>query len=133
MNTTTQLLLARFKEKHGLTSDNQAAVRLRVSRQCVSRWQNGLTHAEPDSAERMALDLGLEPSSILAAIEADRAKNDAIRKVWARYGKSAFMALLVGLGTSVVPPASVEKAQTVAHVTSHYAKRRKQHRETACA
>lgn len=94
--TTTIKLLDAWKARKAITSDNAAAIALGVHRQAVSRWRSGEHHASPSYAAQMAKDLDLDELAVLAAIEADRSKGDD-RRVWQKHGRSAFMALLVGL------------------------------------
>lgn len=91
---TTQELLARWKDAKGYPSDSAAARALKVRPSAVANWQAGLSHANPVAACRMAEDLKLDPCAILASIEADRTHDADTRRVWQRFGKGAFMALL---------------------------------------
>lgn len=125
MQTTTVLLLDRWKARYSVTSDNQAAIRLGVTRATVSSWRHWKSHAEAPVAARMASDLRVEVLPVLAAIEADRARTDDARRIWARYGKGAFMALLVGVALAEPPAPALAQAPELAHVTPHYAKRRR--------
>lgn len=122
MENTTTLLLARWKAAKGITNDSAAARRLKLLPSAVNNWQRGVSHASPIYAEKMALDLGLDVLAVLCAIESDRAKVPAIQKVWARYGKGAFMGLLLGLGVQV---AAVAAPPEPGHIAPHYAKWRK--------
>lgn len=123
MKTTTMLLLDRWKAAKGITTDCAAATRLHLTKQAVSNWRHGRSHAEPVSAEKMALDLKLDVCAVLAAIEADRATSLAVQQVWSRYGKAAFMALLMGLSLQVQ---AVAPPPNPGHdVSPHYAKWRK--------
>lgn len=123
MQTTTMLLLDRWKAAKGIKTDSAAAARLHLQPSAVSNWRHGRSHAEPVSAEKMALDLKLDVCAVLCAIEADRAKAGEVQKVWSRYGKAAFMALLMGLSfqvAAVAPPPN-----TGHNGTPHYAKWRR--------
>lgn len=93
--TTTSKLLDAWKTKRNIESDAAAALALGAAKNTVSQWRNGLRHANAAMAARMAKDIGLDELRVLAAIEADRTKGDD-QRIWARHGKSAFMALLVG-------------------------------------
>lgn len=84
--STTVRLLNAWKAHTGITSDNQAALRLGLTRQTVSGWRTEINHANPIAAEKMALPLNLDVCGVLSAIEADRATNEATRRVWRRYG-----------------------------------------------
>lgn len=96
-------LLDAWKAKMGAASDNAAAIKLGVQRQAISRWRAGLSHASPTYAARMAQDLGMDELRVLASIEADRAYNGEDKRVWQKHGRSAFMALLVGLSVGLSP------------------------------
>lgn len=95
--TTTVRLLDAWKAKKAITSDNQAALALKISRASVSGWRLGKSHAKPSHAAVMAKELGLDELSVLAAIEADRAHEGDDRRVWQKHGRAAFMALVLGL------------------------------------
>ena len=130
--TTTQALLARWKAAKGYDTDAAAGRALKVTRAAVNNWQMGVSHANPASAARMALDLNLDALAILAAIEADRARDPESRRVWARYGKGIFMALALTLASTAPVPKTAQAAQ-MGDVSPHYAKRRRNLREPARA
>lgn len=119
METTTTILLDRWKAYRGLQSDNAAAVALHIERATVSGWRHGKSHANTESAAKMAEDLKLDVLAVLASIEADRARSPESRRIWARFGKPAFMALLVGMALPGPPPPLDRD------VSGHYAKWRK--------
>ena len=108
--TTTNRLLDAWKLELGITSDNQAAIRLGVNRSAVSSWRSGVRHASPALAARMAHDLKWDGLRTLAAIEAERAVDSETKKAWLKLaGKALSVALLaiLGLGTATLPaPAS---------------------------
>jgi transcriptional regulator with XRE-family HTH domain len=109
--TTTQRLVRQYRNVLGLPSDRQVAIKLGVHAQAVSKWVHGQSHAEPEYAEKMAETLGLPVLQVLAAIEADRAYKAESRRIWARYGKGAFLALVALLGTA--PSTNVPGVQLV--------------------
>lgn len=134
METTTVLLLDRFKALKGFGSDNQVAVDLGLSRATVSGWRHGKSHAEPVTVEKLAVFLGLDVLSVLAAVEADRAKNEQTRRLWSRYGKGAFMALAMGLSTlGTVAIANPNPGNLGEDGTSHYAKSRRYRKSRSMA
>lgn len=96
LDTATLSVLAAYKTACGITSDYEAAKRLGVSPATLSNWRNGRSHAQADLAAKMAEASGMDVLGVLAAIEADRAQNEAVRRVWRRFGKAAFLALWVG-------------------------------------
>lgn len=95
--STTINLLTRWKEVMHLGNDSEAARKLGLRPSAIANWKNGTSHANAQSAERMAEDCGIPVLPILAAIEADRAANAETRRVWARYGRGAFVGFLVAL------------------------------------
>lgn len=105
MESTTVRLLDAWKQKHAIDSDYAAAKELGVTHGTPSNWRKGRSHAKAALAVRMARDLGMEELPVLAAIEADRAHDGDDRRVWQKHGRSAFMALLVGLSVGLSPGA----------------------------
>ena len=96
--TTTNRLLDAWKLELGITSDNQAAIRLGVNRSAVSSWRSGVRHASPALAARMAHDLKWDGLRTLAAIEAERAVDSETKKAWLKLaGKALSVALLAML------------------------------------
>lgn len=83
MNSTIKLL-DRFKEVCSLTSDNQAAIRLGISRATTSAWRKGRNHAEPESVETMAKACGLDAEEWVLRVQADREIVAARKQVWLR-------------------------------------------------
>lgn len=124
--STTQALLERWKLKKGFSNNSEVARALKVRPSAVSHWQTGRAHANPAVAAKMAEECGLDVLPILAAVEADRAHEPDTRRIWARYGKGAFIALLMLSGTVVAHPPPPD-------VSGHYAKRRKFTRSGPCA
>lgn len=122
METTTTILLDRWKAYRGIQSDNGASVALHIERATVSGWRHGKSHANTESAAKMAEDLKLDVLAVLASIEADRARSPEAQRIWARFGKPAFMALLVGLALPGPPPPLPAKLAELPVITAHYAK-----------
>ncbi|WP_426788010.1 hypothetical protein [Xanthomonas campestris] len=127
--TTTVRLLDAWKTLKGIDTDYRAAKELGVSHGTPANWRHLRSHAKPSLAAKMAKDLGMDELAVLAAVEADRAHNGDDRRVWQRFGKGAFVALV--LATSTVSPLRAAQApgpllpqegsQTI-HVSDHYAK-----------
>lgn len=111
MKSTTNVLLDRWKAAQGIQSDNQAAIRLGITRATVSSWRHEKSHAEAVIAAKMVKALEVDLLAVLASIEADRARNEETRRVWARFGKGAFMALLVGFSLAGPTRAAVLPSQ----------------------
>lgn len=113
--TTTVRLLDAWKVKKGIDTDYKAAKALGVSNGTPANWRHMRSHAKPSLAAKMAKDLGMDELGILAAIEADRAHNGDDRRVWQRFGKGAFVALVL----AVSPVSPLRAAQAPAPLTQH--------------
>lgn len=111
MQNTTLALLDRYKASCGFRSDNEAAIALGIERATVSGWRHGKSHAAPESAAKMAQTLSIDVLAVLASIEADRARTPEARRIWARFGKGAFMALLLGFPMAGSTTGTVPQAE----------------------
>ena len=101
---TTVRLLNRWKVSKHIESDYRAAATLKISPSTISGWRKGRSHAAPSLAARMAEESSLDVLSVLAAIEADRAHQGNDRRVWQKFGREAFTALMtVGLLVTALP------------------------------
>jgi hypothetical protein len=69
--SATYALFTAWKEKKGLTSDNQGAVALGKHRAVVSCWKQG-RNAEIQLIEKMATDIGEEPAAWAMMVMAER-------------------------------------------------------------
>lgn len=138
-DSTTVRLLDAWKQKKGIDTDYKAAKELGVTSGTPANWRHQRSHAKPALAVRMARDLGMEELPVLAAIEADRAHNGDDRRVWQKHGRSAFMALLLGLSVGLPPGAAraelsrmgqlpVPNQTLIPDVHPHYAKWRRRRR-----
>ncbi len=113
--STTTLLLDKWKKAKGVESDYRAAKELKITTATISGWRHGKSHAKPSLAARMATEAGVDELHVLAAIEADRAYNADDRRVWQRFGRGAFVAL--ALAVSPVNP--LRAAQAPAPLGQH--------------
>lgn len=95
--TTTQLLLARYKDVLELPSDYAVAKRLGVTPQAVQQWHAGRPMSNA-MAVRLAQELELDVLPTIAALERDRAKSPAERQLWEKYCARVLVAALVALG-----------------------------------
>lgn len=98
LDTTTVLMLDKYKAVRNLPSDYAAAKALNVPPSTVCNWRSGRSHAQADLAAEMAIECGLDVLHVLAAIEADRATKEPVRRVWARFGRVAFLPLMLAMG-----------------------------------
>lgn len=81
MKTTLQYIDA-IKLRHGIESDYAVAKLLGTSRQAVSKYRQGNTSFDDLTALHVAELLGVNPLEVIAAANAERAKNDDARRTW---------------------------------------------------
>jgi hypothetical protein len=92
------VLFDKYKQRLNIESDNAAALKLGVSRQCTSKWRNGEAHPDAESVAAMCDATGENLAHWLPLIEADRARNPEARKVWLRLAQTAaIITLAVGI------------------------------------
>ena len=127
--STTTLLLDQWKKRKGVETDYAAAKALHITPAAISKWRKGKGHAEVELAAKMAGDLNMSVIEVLAAIEADRAKSPQAQEIWRRYGKAAFMTLVVGFALPGSLAGQLQAATAVPNQSlqiemnqSHYAK-----------
>lgn len=83
--STTTALLDRIKSQTGLNSDYAIAKALGISRQAVSHYRTGKNQLDSNGVFIAAELLGMnhaEILSVLASIEAERARDDDTRATW---------------------------------------------------
>lgn len=80
--TKTQAYIEAAKCKLGGVTDYRLAQVMEIPRQMVSHYQNGSRHADAYACARLAIILKIDPLEIIAAVEADSAKNDQRRAFW---------------------------------------------------
>ncbi len=79
MSATYELFTA-WKAKKGLTSDNQGALALGVTRMAASAWKNG-RNAEIPLIERMAKELKEDPAAWAMMVLAERTIGEERRAI----------------------------------------------------
>ena len=105
--SATIKLLDSYKKVCSLESDNQAAIKLRISRATVSAWRKERNHPDADSVERMCVALGEPVAKWLPLIEAERARTPAAKQVWLRLAQAAAVVVLAfGLDVHTAKAAS---------------------------
>ena len=129
MKTTVQYLDA-LKARLDLPSDYAAAKVLGVTRQAVSKYRNGLSVFDENTAIRAAELLSLDPLEVIAACKAESAPDSHIRRVWENaWGKAtgatattALAACIVGLAAAPSPahsaPLSSDNASSIVIMSS---------------
>ncbi|NOV27668.1 helix-turn-helix domain-containing protein [Cupriavidus necator] len=82
MKTTLEFLEA-VRARLGGASDYAIAKELGVTRAAVSRYRNGLSGFDDDTAIRVARILDIDPACVLLAAHAERTKTPEARNVFA--------------------------------------------------
>lgn len=95
---TTIDLLDRAKKASGCETDYAFAKRHGLRQSSVSNYRNGKHHFDDATAELVAGILDMEPGYVIACCNAERQKDDAGKRRWARIA-----ALLLA---STLPPAA---------------------------
>lgn len=102
--SATQKLLTRWMSATNVTNQSDAARRLGITPGGVNNWVAGRSQAAPSLIEKMARDIGEDPTGWLALIESERARDADDRKTWAgiakRLGIAAALALCA-IGTAI--------------------------------
>ncbi|MFM0642088.1 helix-turn-helix transcriptional regulator [Paraburkholderia metrosideri] len=81
MKTTVQFC-GDMKAKLGIESDYALAKALNVSRSAVSKWTSSKGTFDEDTCFQVADVLGLRPFEVVAAMHAERARDDQHRAFW---------------------------------------------------
>lgn len=107
MKTTVEFLDS-VKAKHGFTSDYQLAPHLGCTRQAISKYRVGKDYLGEDMACKVAADLGLDSSYVLACIASERAKKPEVKAAWKHaaevlYGIAAVLAVVAVLPFVTLP------------------------------
>jgi len=107
MMTTNEFLDA-VKQRHGFKSDYELSKALGVKQQTISSYRVGRTSMDPMMAAKVAELLAMNPLEVIAAAEAERARDEKTKGFWMRYAA----ALLMVVGVSAPPsPAEASQAQ----------------------
>jgi plasmid maintenance system antidote protein VapI len=124
---TTAKLLEAAKKANNLPSNGALARILGVPDQTVYRWNTGKNQPDDINAIRLAALAGLDPGEVLAALQAESAKDTETRKVWESVAKrsraavAAFLAVILSAFTGIGPDggalASPMKTAQVQHVS----------------
>lgn len=97
-------LIEAAKQQQGLTSDNQLALRLGVTRSRVSQLHQGKKPADEAEIAMLAEMAEIDVRVALAAVHKDREKNPAKRAYWEKIATQFAMAMaLVTLGVTSLP------------------------------
>jgi len=111
MNTSTDYLDA-VKLKTGAASDYAVAKQLSVTKQTISRWRKKEDFLSDQSAIKVAEILGIDSGIVIAAVHAERAKNETEKAAWTSiFEKLGGLAAGVVMGLAVATPAPVQAAE----------------------
>lgn len=98
------------KQRQGLTSDNQLALRLGVDRSRASKLVRGVSPADEAEIMMLADMAGIDPHKAFAAVHKDREKNPAKKAYWEKISIGFAMAglafALITTGVFVSPDAT---------------------------
>ncbi|AOJ83804.1 hypothetical protein WS86_24565 [Burkholderia savannae] len=116
MKTTVEYLDA-IKSRLNLPSDYAIAKALGLTRAAVSKQRLGHSVFDDTTALRVAEILDVDPMEVIAAANAERARDEATRRLWERAwgkvtGATVAVALTMGAGLSAAP--SVAESATTA-------------------
>lgn len=137
MENLTLRLLDAVKRQRGLSSDYQLGKALGVSSSRLGNYRSGrISTMDDDLAVRVADLLGRPRGAILAALAAERAKSDDVRKAWReavkRLGGVAAGVLLL-LGGGPTPPSAGATASNGGAAVYYVKRRRKPSRRRGAA
>ncbi|OFZ68082.1 MAG: hypothetical protein A2V79_08455 [Betaproteobacteria bacterium RBG_16_56_24] len=107
MKTTVEFLDT-VRAKHGLTSDYQLSKYLNCTRGAISSYRTGRTYLDEEMACKVAADLEMESSYVLACIASERAKQPEVKAAWKHaadvlYGLAAVLAMVTVLPFIALP------------------------------
>ena len=81
---TTKDLISALKIKTKITSDYGISKHLGVSRQAVFKYVHNEDYLGPETAAKVADELGIDAAVIYAACHAERSRNDRERAIWTK-------------------------------------------------
>lgn len=107
MKTTVEFLDT-VRAKHGLTSDYQLSKHLHCTRASISSYRMGKSYLDEAMACKVAADLEMESSYVLACIASERAKQPEVKAAWKHaadliYGLAAALAVIAILPFIALP------------------------------
>ena len=120
---TVQYLDA-VKAKLRLESDYAVAKRLGLTTSGVSNYRRGKSTFDHLVAIRVARILDLDPMTVIADVELERATQPELRDLWRRIAAKVAAGVLVAVGAGVAsPPASNAQSGVAAVGSVYYVKR----------
>ncbi|GAB1720272.1 MAG: hypothetical protein NTAFB09_20030 [Nitrosospira sp.] len=85
---TTLDFLDDIKATKQITSDYAPAKILDTRHTNISHYRNGRSRFDGLMCVKVAKVLGIDPGYVMACMEAERAKNDEVRKVWEKTART---------------------------------------------
>lgn len=90
-------------------SDRKAALLVGVSQPVLSEWRTRKKYPSDERAVQIAELLNLDAAYVIAVIQSERAKSEAVRATWGRiaeaFGRAAMLALVAAAPFAVAPEA----------------------------
>lgn len=116
---TTADFLNQIREKYGLKSNYALARKLGQTDTSIARWAHGKGSFSDETCLQVADLLDLDPAFVVACIHAERAKNEAEKKLWERIAaRMSIAAALVGIMS--LPFVSLGDGNTQAAVSTSF-------------
>lgn len=116
------------KHRHHIPSDNKLAAFLGVTQPNVAQVRTQRRKIDDRLAIKIARALEVDPEYVMASVQAERAKNVEVRRIWknlaatikraAEKGQAAALAIIL-FGAGVVSPVSSDAAQGTAEPMRH--------------
>lgn len=97
--SATKKLLDKYAKVCLAQKDKDMIERLRVKHSTFANWKAGRAHPDAQSVEKMANAIGEPVGPWLASIEAERAKDPNVKKVWLRLAAALGTSLAVAMVT----------------------------------
>jgi transcriptional regulator with XRE-family HTH domain len=124
---TTRNFLKDLKQRHGLKTDGDLHRLLGVSRERISKYQQGHDHFGDEMCIQVAELLDLNPAYVLACVAAERTKSESARKAWRHVAAATAAALIAAVsvqiaqgGFSEMPEISVISSAEASNQFIHY-------------
>ncbi|HWW06321.1 Cro/Cl family transcriptional regulator [Collimonas sp.] len=121
--------LEELKEKQGLKSDRQLAIKLHMGTATISQYMTGKRIMDNEACLAIALELGIDPLKVIMAADIDRAERAGQHSLWEVFSRRtatlASAALITGIVTLFATPTPSEAAPVLKHndaTTLYYVK-----------
>jgi transcriptional regulator with XRE-family HTH domain len=112
-------LLDKAKAACSAKSDNQLAIKLKVSRQAVSGWRHGVSAPDTVTCAKIAEITGIPLARVLGIVGEARAISREEKAVWRRLASAAIVVLSL---VQMVPVSAAVRPALTDAAYMHYAK-----------